>query len=80
MQKEREELEAFKANLSHTAVAERLGLREVRGKLRSPYGKRHAHGDRTPSVSVSEEKGLFRCWVCDDVRGDAFDLVRLVRG
>ena len=80
MQKEREELEAFKASLSLTAVAERLGLRVVRGKLRCPYGKRHAHGDRTPSVSVSEEKGLFRCWVCDDVRGDAFDLVGLVRG
>lgn len=80
MKNDREELEAFKARLSITAVAERLGIAVVRGKIRCPYNKRHAHGDRTPSVSVSEDKGLFRCWVCDDVRGDVFNLVQLVRG
>jgi DNA primase len=38
------------------------------------------HGDRTPSVSISEERGLFRCWVCDDVRGDVISLVQLCNG
>jgi len=76
----REELEQLKAKLSITAVAERLGHSVIKGKLRCPYHKRHAHGDRTPSVSISEDKGLFRCWVCDDVRGDVFNLVQLTRG
>lgn len=80
MRTDRDELDAFKARLSITTVAEHLGIQVVRGKFRCPYNKRHAHGDRTPSVSISEEKGLFRCWVCDDVRGDAIALVQVVRG
>lgn len=80
MKSDRTEIESLKSRISITAVAERLGLSVVRGKFRCPYGKRHAHGDRTPSVSISEDKGLFRCWVCDDVRGDCFQLVQVVRG
>jgi DNA primase len=41
---------------------------------------RHTHGDRTPSASVSPERGSFKCWVCPDVRGDVIDLVKLVKG
>ena len=50
----REDIDALKASLSITQVAERLGLQVVRGKIRCPYAVRHAHGDRTPSVSLSE--------------------------
>ena len=60
----RDDIEALKASLSITQVAERLGHHVVRGKFRCPYAMRHAHGDRTPSVSLSESKGLFNCWVC----------------
>lgn len=74
-----EELKQFKASISITAVAQTLGINVVRGKCRCFFPQRHVHGDRTPSVSFSEERGYFRCWVCDDVRGDVISLVQLVR-
>lgn len=77
MTAERIDLEALKSTISITQVAERLGHAVVRGKIRCPYAMRHAHGDRTPSVSISESKGLFNCWVCPDVRGDVIKLVEI---
>ena len=75
-----EELKQFKTSLSITAVAQALGIEVVRGKCKCFYPQRHVHGDRTPSVSISEERGMFRCWVCDDVRGDVISLVQLCNG
>lgn len=74
-----EELKQFKASLSITAVASALGLDVNRGRCRCFFPQRHVHGDRTPSVSVSEERGTFRCWVCDDVRGDVITLVQIAK-
>ncbi len=74
-----EELKQFKAALSITAVAADLGVPVVRGRCKCFFPQRHAHGDRTPSVSFSEERGTFRCWVCDDVRGDVISLVQIVK-
>lgn len=74
-----DELKQFKAALSITAVAAALGVDVVHGRCRCFYPTRHAHGDRTPSVSISEERGTFRCWVCDDVRGDVISLVQIVK-
>ena len=74
-----DELKQFKAALSITAVATDLGVPVVRGRCRCFFPTRHAHGDRTPSVSFSEERGTFRCWVCDDVRGDVISLVQIVK-
>lgn len=74
-----EELKQFKDSLSITAVAQALGVDVVRGRCRCFFPTRHVHGDRTPSVSISEERGTFRCWVCDDVRGDVISLVQLCR-
>lgn len=74
-----EELKQFKAALSITTVAMDLGLPVARGRCRCFFPTRHAHGDRTPSVSFSEERGTFRCWVCDDVRGDVISLVQFVK-
>lgn len=74
-----EELKQFKASLSITAVAQALGIDVVHGRCRCFFPQRHTHGDRTPSVSFSEERGTFRCWVCDDVRGDAISLVQLYK-
>ena len=75
-----EELKQFKESLSITAVAQALGLKVERGKFQCFCPQRHVHGDRTPSVTISEERGLFRCWVCDDVRGDVISLVQQFRG
>ena len=74
-----EELKQFKSALSITAVANALGVSVVHGRCRCFFPTRHAHGDRTPSVSFSEERGTFRCWVCDDVRGDVISLVQIVK-
>ena len=74
-----EELKQFKASLSITAVAQALGIDVVHGRCKCFFPQRHTHGDRTPSVSFSEERGTFRCWVCDDVRGDAISLVQLYK-
>ncbi|MBQ3715370.1 MAG: toprim domain-containing protein [Fibrobacter sp.] len=74
-----EELKQFKESLSITAVAKALGIDVVHGRCRCFFPQRHAHGDRTPSVSFSEERGTFRCWVCDDVRGDVISLVQLCK-
>lgn len=79
MQQDKGEIERLRESLSITLVAEALGLSVERRRFHCIYPMRHAHGDRTPSVSISEEKGLFRCWVCPDVRGDVFNLVELVR-
>lgn len=74
-----DELKQFKSSLSITAVAKALGIEIVRGRFRCFCPQRHVHGDRTPSVSVSEERGTFRCWVCDDIRGDVISLVQLYK-
>ncbi len=62
MSVKRDRIESLKASLSITLVAEHLGYQVIRGKIRCPYPGRHAHGDRTPSVSLSEEKGLFKIY------------------
>ena len=74
-----EELKQFKAALSITKVAMDLGIPVARNRFHCFFPTRHAHGDRTPSVSISEERGTFRCWVCDDVRGDVISLVQFVK-
>lgn len=74
-----DELKQFKSSLSITAVASALGVELVRGRCHCFFPQRHAHGDRTPSVSISEERGTFRCWVCDDVRGDVISLVQIAK-
>ena len=74
-----EELKQFKSAISITAVAQSLGVEVSHGKCRCFFPQRHTHGDRTPSVSISEERGCFRCWVCDDVRGDVISLVQIIK-
>lgn len=73
-------LAAFKASRPILQVAEALGLEVRNGRIRCLRPENHAHGDRTPSVSLSADRGSFRCWVCPDVRGDVIDLVKLAKG
>jgi len=74
------EKKELKDSLSITVVAKRLGINVVRGRFRCFFPERHAHGDRTPSVSINEEKGFFKCFVCEDVKGDVISLVRMSLG
>jgi DNA primase len=72
-------IEALKAANPILEVARDLGLEVVRQRMRCPRPENHAHGDRTPSVTLSPQRGTFKCWVCPDVKGDVVDLVRLTR-
>jgi len=76
----REEIQELKSTLSITVVAKRLGLNIEHGRFRCFFPERHAHGDRTPSVSINEEKGYFKCFVCSDVKGDVISLVQTALG
>jgi len=74
------EIQELKASLSITVVAKRLGLSVEGGRFRCFFPERHAHGDRTPSVSINEEKGYFKCFVCENVKGDVISLVQMYLG
>lgn len=76
----KDDLEALKAANPIEEVARDLGLTVIHHRIKCPMPGRHAHGDRTPSVTLWPERGLFKCWVCPDVKGDAIALVRLVQG
>lgn len=73
------DIQQLKATLSITEVARTLGIQVKGGKFRCLYPTRHANGDRTPSVSISESRGYFNCWVCADMRGDVIELVQKAR-
>ncbi len=75
-----ETIEALKAAHPILDVARELGLDVRYNRFRCPAPERHAHGDRTPSVTIWPERGTFKCWVCPDVKGDVIDLVRRMRG
>lgn len=77
---EKQEIEALKSSLSITVVAQRLGLEIKNGHFRCIFSEHHAHNDRTPSVSINEKTGYFKCFVCSDVKGDVISLVKLVLG
>ncbi len=68
-------IEDVKQNTNIIDIALRLGL-EVRGnKSRCFHPENHANGDRTPSLSFSPSRGIFRCFGCG-IGGDVFNLVQ----
>lgn len=74
------DIEAVKAANPIFDVLRGLGIPAQNGRIRCFRPENHAHGDRTPSVSVWPDRDQFKCWVCADVKGDVIDLVRLARG
>ena len=74
------DLEALKAACPIEAVASALGFTVDHHRFRCFNTAGHAHGDRTPSVTLWPERGSFKCWVCPEIKGDVIDLVRQARG
>lgn len=72
-------IDRIKANVSIELVLSWFNRKVVKGRTQCIFPERHAHGDRTPSMSVFSE-GRFKCWVCEDVHGDVLQLVRLALG
>ena len=73
------DIEAVKAAHPILDVLRDLAIPVQHGRIRCLKPENHAHGDRTPSVSIWPDRGQFKCWVCPDVKGDVIDLVRLAR-
>ncbi len=74
------DIEAIKAANPILDVLRDLGVPAQNNRIRCPRPEAHAHGDRSPSVTIWPDRGQFKCWVCADVKGDVIDLVRLARG
>ncbi|HKP96149.1 MAG TPA: toprim domain-containing protein [Fibrobacteria bacterium] len=74
------DIEAVKAANPILDVLRDLGIPAQNNRIRCLKPEGHAHGDRTPSVTLWPDRGQFKCWVCPDVKGDVIDLVRLARG
>ncbi len=73
------ETQDIKQNTNIIDIAVRLGL-EVRGnRSRCFHPENHANGDRTPSLSFSPSRGIFKCFGCG-IGGDVFALVQRVKG
>ena len=72
-------IQDVKHNTNIIDIALKLGM-EVRGnKCRCFHPENHANGDRTPSLSFSPSRGVFKCFGCG-IGGDVFSLVQQVRG
>jgi hypothetical protein len=59
-----------------SVISERIVLRKVGKEF---VGRCPLHVDKTPSFSVSEEKGLFHCFGCGE-SGDVFDFIVKLEG
>ena len=68
----------LKSRLNITQVAEYLGIVRKGRSWHCFNTAFHAHGDRNPSLSISERDGLFNCFACG-VKGDVIHLWMEVR-
>ncbi len=63
---------AIKDKIKITEVAEKYGLKVKRSKAVCPF-----HKDKDPSLSFSNQKGVFNCFGCG-VKGDIITFIRLM--
>jgi DNA primase len=76
----RQRIDDIKRRHSLESVLERLGHGQRPKVIKCLFPERHSHGDRTPSLSLNYQKQMFRCFVCDDVKGDVINFVQLALG
>lgn len=69
----REQIEAIKASVDFAALAAERGV-VLRRKGRQLYALCPFHKEKTPSFTISPERGLFHCFGCG-VGGDLFGFV-----
>src|SRR3990172_2980778 len=62
-----------KANI--VEIAEKLGIEVKANKCKCFFPDNHSDEDSTPSMTFNIDKGIFKCWVCDNVGGTVIDLV-----
>jgi len=69
------QIQDVKQNTNIIDIALRLGLKVRSNKSRCFHPENHANGDRTPSLSFSPSRGIFKCFGCG-IGGDVFNLVQ----
>ena len=69
------QVQDIKQNTNIIDIALRLGLEVIGNKSRCFHPESHANGDRTPSLSFSPSRGIFKCFGCG-IGGDVFSLVQ----
>ena len=74
----REQIEAIKARIDFAALAAERGL-ALHRKGRQLYALCPFHREKTPSFSLSPERGLFHCFGCG-VSGDVVGFVMRMDG
>ncbi len=68
-------IQDVKQNTNIIDIAQRLGM-EVKGnKCRCFHPENHNNGDKTPSLSFSPSRGIYKCFGCG-IAGDVFSLVQ----
>ena len=72
------QIQDVKQNTNIIDIALRLGLEVRSNKSRCFHPENHANGDRTPSLSFSPSRGVFKCFGCG-IGGDVFNLVQQVK-
>ncbi len=72
-------IQKVKQNVNIIDIAIRLGLEVGGNRSRCFHPENHANGDRTPSLSFSPSRGIFKCFGCG-IGGDVFTLVQQVKG
>jgi DNA primase len=75
---DRASIQQLKESHKITQIAERLGLVVSHSRSKCIHPHNHSHGDQNPSMSFDDSKGLYKCWVCPEVRGDVFSLIQQV--
>ncbi len=73
------DIQDVKQNTNIINIALNLGLEVRSNKSRCFNPENHANGDRTPSLSFSPSRGIYKCFGCG-IGGDVFSLVRQVKG
>ena len=72
-------IQDVKQNINIIDIALKLGMDVRSDKSRCFHPENHANGDRTPSLSFSSSRGIFKCFGCG-IGGDIFALVQQVKG
>lgn len=70
---------AILARTNIIQVARELGMKVGRSVIPCVRRHRHKNPDGFPTMSINPANNSFRCWVCNDVKGNVVDLVRIVK-
>ncbi len=75
----KEDVQRLKREISITSLAESSGFKLVKHGSKDYAALCKWHDDKTPSLIFSQDKNLFNCPACPDVKGSVIDWVKLTQ-